>query len=95
VSNFWFRRSGDSLNADVHLCQVKVGTNKNQFSDFMNKKPLPNILTLQQAAEVLNCHPNTLRQWDRKGILPAIRFGKRKDRRYKKEDILRLLDGKE
>jgi excisionase family DNA binding protein len=53
---------------------------------------LPDILTLQQAAEVLNCHPNTLRQWDRKGILPAIRFGNRGDRRYKKEDILKLLD---
>lgn len=68
---------------------------KTKIANYMNKKTLPNILTLKQAAEVLNCHPNTLRQWDRKGILPAIRFGNRKDRRYKKEDILRLLDGKE
>ena len=48
---------------------------------------LPDILTLQQAAEVLNCHPNTLRPWDRKGILPAIRFGNRDERQYKTEDI--------
>lgn len=52
----------------------------------------PEILTLQEACEVLNCHPNTLRNWDNKGILEAIRFGTRKDRRYKKEDIIKLLN---
>lgn len=52
---------------------------------------LPNVLTLQQACEVLNCHPNTLRNWDNKGALKAIRFGSRGDRRYKKEDILKVI----
>ena len=52
------------------------------------------ILTLKQACEFLNCHPNTLRNWDNKGILKAIRFGSRRDRRYKKEDILRLINKK-
>jgi excisionase family DNA binding protein len=52
------------------------------------------ILTLQQACDLLNCHPNTLRQWDNKGILKAIRFGARKDRRYKKGDILKILNQK-
>lgn len=55
-------------------------------------KNLPNILTLQQACVVLNCHPNTLRSWDNKGILKAMRFGARKDRRYRKEDILKFLN---
>ncbi|MBP9697732.1 MAG: helix-turn-helix domain-containing protein [Candidatus Moranbacteria bacterium] len=50
------------------------------------------ILTLQEACEVLNCHPNTLRNWDNKGILKAIRFGTRKDRRYKKEDVLKVIN---
>lgn len=50
------------------------------------------ILTLKQACEFLNCHPNTLRNWDNKGTLKAIRFGTRKDRRYKKKDILRLIN---
>lgn len=53
---------------------------------------LPEILTLQEACELLNCHPNTLRNWDNKGILRAIRFGKRGDRRYKKEDILAIIN---
>ena len=52
---------------------------------------LPEILTLQQACEVLNCHPNTLRSWDNKGILKAIRFGKRRDRRYRKGAILKII----
>lgn len=52
---------------------------------------LPDILTLKQACEVLNCHPNTLRNWDNEGTLKAIRFGKRGDRRYRKEDVLAIL----
>ena len=53
---------------------------------------LPDILTLQQACDVLNCHPNTLRSWDNKGLLKAMRFGTRKDRRYRKEDIIKFLN---
>ena len=55
---------------------------------------LPNVLTLRQACEVLNCHPNTLRNWDNNGDLKAIRFGRRGDRRYKREDIIRLINRK-
>jgi len=53
---------------------------------------MPVLLSLKQTAEILKCHPNTLRQWDKKGILKAIRFGERGDRRYKKEEILHLLE---
>jgi len=49
------------------------------------------LLKLSEAAEFLNVHPNTLRKWDNKGILKAVRFGQRKDRRYRKEDILKLV----
>lgn len=55
---------------------------------------IPELLTLKEACEILKVHPNTLRQWDEKGILKAVRFGQRRDRRYKKEDILRLIDKK-
>lgn len=62
----------------------------------MKKQPqklekLPDVLTLRQACQILNCHPNTLRNWDNKGILKAIRFGKRGDRRYRKEDVLKVI----
>jgi len=57
-----------------------------------NNKEMPELLTLQEACDILKCHPNTLRHWDNKGILVAVRFGERKDRRYRKEDILKLLN---
>jgi len=57
----------------------------------MDKNKLPEILTMKQACELLNVHPNTLRNWDNNGVLRAIRFGTRKDRRYKKLNVLRIL----
>lgn len=55
-------------------------------------KDLPDYLTLAQVAELLQVHPNTLRNWDANGTLKAIRIGVRKVRRYKKTDILKLLE---
>lgn len=52
---------------------------------------LPEYLTLAQVSKILQVHPNTLRNWDRNGTLVAIRIGVRKLRRYKKEDIMKLL----
>jgi excisionase family DNA binding protein len=57
-------------------------------------KDMTDILTLQQAASVLHVHPNTLRNWDNEGVLKAVRYGKRGDRRYKKEDLIQILNKK-
>ena len=54
-------------------------------------KQIPELLTLKEACDILKCHPNTLRQWDKKGILSAIRIGAKRVMRYKKEDILKFL----
>ena len=59
-----------------------------------SKKQLK-LLTLKQASEILGCHPNTLRKWDNKGYLAAVRFGTRRDRRYKREDVMKLLSKKD
>ena len=59
-----------------------------------NQEKIPELITLQEACEILKVHPNTMRQWDEKGILPAIRIGEKRVRRYKKENILRLLESK-
>ena len=55
-------------------------------------KSEPKLLTLKQASEILNCHPNTLRAWDNKGYLVAVRIGTRGDRRYKREDVMKLVN---
>jgi len=66
-------------------------SDKSMHTSDQNDQELPELLTLKEASEILKCHPNTLRQWDRKGILKAVRFGERQDRRYRKEDILKLI----
>lgn len=57
----------------------------------VKRSKTPELLTLKETCEILKVHPNTLRQWDKKGILKAIRFGVRGDRRYKKEEIIKFL----
>jgi len=58
----------------------------------MAKNELPKLLTLKEACEMLGVHPNTLREWDKKGVLKAVRIGVRGDRRYKKEDVMKLFE---
>jgi len=65
-----------------------------KFLNLMRKSRIPELLTLSQACKILQVHPNTLRKWDKKGILKAVRFGVRKDRRYKREDIAKMISGK-
>lgn len=57
-----------------------------------SESKMPTLLTLREASEILNCHPNTLRNWDSKGILKAVRIGERGDRRYRKDDILKVMN---
>lgn len=59
------------------------------------KNAMPELLTLAEACGVLKVHPNTLRQWDAKGILTAIRIGTKRVRRYDKENILKMLKQKQ
>lgn len=56
------------------------------------KDELPKLLTIRQAAEILNVHVETLRRWDKSGRLKAIRVNSRGDRRYKPEDIKNYLN---
>jgi len=56
---------------------------------------LPKLLTIRQAAEVLNVHVETLRRWDKRGKLKAIIVNERGDRRYDPRDIEAILNNKE
>jgi excisionase family DNA binding protein len=60
----------------------------------MAANDLPEYLTLKQACELLQVHPNTLRNWDKKGVLTATRIGVRGVRRYKREDLIKYMEQK-
>jgi len=53
---------------------------------------LPPLIKLSLVAELMSVSTATLRIWDKNGKLPAVRIGERKDRRYKKEDVLKALN---
>lgn len=57
-----------------------------------NDSKMPELISLKEASVLLKCHPNTLRAWDKKGVLKAVRIGVRKDRRYRKDDVLKLIN---
>lgn len=52
------------------------------------------LLRIKEAAEILGVNPETLRRWDNEGRLKAVRIGKRQDRRYKIEDIKKIIEEK-
>jgi excisionase family DNA binding protein len=48
------------------------------------------LLTIKEAAKLINVHPNTLRNWEKEGKIQAVRIGSRRDRRYPKQLIWQL-----
>ncbi len=56
----------------------------------MTYQELPELLTIQQAAKLINVHPNTLRNWEKEGKIAVVRIGSRRDRRFPKSAIWQL-----
>ena len=50
------------------------------------------VLTVSEAAAMLNAHPNSIRRWAEIGLLPYFRLGLRGDRRFHREDLERLVE---
>ena len=48
------------------------------------------LLTVRQAARVLNVHENTLRRWCDEGLLRSCRINARGDRRLSEDDVAAL-----
>jgi excisionase family DNA binding protein len=51
-------------------------------------------LTTPEAAAYLRVHPETLRNWARKGTLPAAKLGNRGGFRFKRTDLDRFLESR-
>jgi diguanylate cyclase (GGDEF)-like protein/excisionase family DNA binding protein len=49
------------------------------------------LLSVAQAAALLGVHPNTIRAWTDAGRLAAYRINARGDRRFRRDDVARLL----
>ncbi|MFH0748537.1 MAG: helix-turn-helix domain-containing protein [Candidatus Bathyarchaeota archaeon] len=63
--------------------------------NMLKTQELPKLLTIRQAAEILNVHVETLRRWDKNGKLKAIIVNERGDRRYKPKDLEQIIKGKQ
>ena len=55
-------------------------------------KEMPDMLSIGQVAEVFSIHQDTLRNWEKEGILVPMRVGKRGDRKYRPQDIEAIVD---
>jgi len=60
---------------------------KDMVSDDLVEPMLP----VRKIAQLLHMHANTVRRWSEQGIIMAYRINRRGDRRFRRQDIARLL----
>jgi excisionase family DNA binding protein len=62
-----------------------------EIKEVIHRIPYDSVLTVRGVAHLLNIHVNTVRRWSDIGILKSYRIGPRGDRRFRRDDILVLL----
>lgn len=50
------------------------------------------LLTISEAADLFKVHKDTLRNWEKEGKIKPLRVGARQDRKYRPEDIEKIVD---
>jgi excisionase family DNA binding protein len=55
-------------------------------------KPMNKMLTVDDAANIFNVHPCTVRRWEKQGRLKSYRLGKQTCIRFKREEILDFIE---
>jgi transcriptional repressor of dcmA and dcmR len=50
------------------------------------------LLDIREAAEFLNVSETSLRRWTNAGILPCLRIGRRRERRFRRADLLAFME---
>ena len=69
----------------------------NGATGIVSRDRLPNggMLTVSEAAAMLNAHPNSVRRWADIGLINSYRIGLRGDRRFQREDVAGFLNSHE
>ena len=62
------------------------------FYNLKGEKPMPEYLTIHEAADLLKITKQTLRNWDKQGKLKPHRHPLNNYRLYKKSDMVKLLN---
>ncbi len=52
------------------------------------------LLSIGEVSSIFGIHQDTLRNWEKKGLITPLRVGPRKDRKYRPEDIERIANDK-
>ena len=53
-------------------------------------KSTGDLLSVKEAADLLGTHPNTIRRWAKEGKIKSTRVGARKDRKFNKDELLKI-----
>jgi excisionase family DNA binding protein len=57
----------------------------------VNSDRIGPMLKVEEVANLLHVHSNTVRRWADQGLIRTYRINRRGDRRFKQEDIARFL----
>jgi type I restriction enzyme M protein len=76
----------------LYLVRDRVILNKMRKDIKEKLKTMPELLSIGEVAEIFSIHQDTLRNWEKDGILVPLRVGKRGDRKYRPQDIEVIVD---
>jgi len=51
------------------------------------------LVTVREAAAILRVHGNTVRKYDRIGLLHSVRLGPQNQRRFRRAEVMALIKG--
>lgn len=76
----------------LYLVRDRLVINKMRKDIKEKLKTMPELLSIGEVAEIFSIHQDTLRNWEKDGILVPLRVGKRGDRKYRPQDIEAIVD---
>ncbi len=98
MSNITRRNQGAKLvEAGLSYAEIgrRLGITREGVRQIAKPKPKPQkpnlhskvLLTTGDVAQLIGLHPNTVRRWNKKGILKSYRISPRGDRRFRRDDV--------